>query len=308
MCGYCAVPSESGVVNSISAYVYAQSGTVDLEGALYTYVSPGTPGTLIANTSKITVGTTPEWNNMTFSSPPYVTSGTLYWIVWWQDGNSSYCYDMSNVSGWGFYIWPSSTFPNWPTSISDQTSSSAQTSVYATYSYLYANLTVGVSGHGVTNATGTSIQYQYDNVSVLAAPDPGYVLSYWMLNGTDVGSANPYTVNMTDNLSLTAVFSSAVYLILNVYAQTTYAGGQSVCLDVTVLNEAGSPVNSTLTLTVTGSRSYGYFDFDRINATVGSSDYSFTWAVPKVAGTYIVEVSLVPMQLTAYDAAWLQVV
>jgi len=34
---------------------------------------------------------------------------------------------------------------------------------------------------------------------------------------------------------------------------------------------------------------------------------SFGWRVPDVAGTYVVEASLIPPQLTAYDAAWLQV-
>ena len=36
-------------------------------------------------------------------------------------------------------------------------------------------------------------------------------------------------------------------------------------------------------------------------------DYSFSWVVPDVAGTYIVEVGLVPAHLTAYNAAWLRV-
>jgi hypothetical protein len=90
-------------------------------------------------------------------------------------------------------------------------------------------------------------------------------------------------------------------------SQAAYTLGQSLTLDVTVLNEASSYVNSTLTLSITGPRGYGYFDFDRINATVGFSDCSFTWTVPNAAGTYVAEVSLVPMQLTAYDCAWLQV-
>jgi hypothetical protein len=170
------------------------------------------------------------------------------------------------------------------------------------------NLTVSVSGQGVTNATGTSGQEQFSNVSILATPDSGYVLSYWLLNGSDVGSANPFTVNMTDNWDLTAVFSSAVYLSLSVDPnQAAYAEGQSVCFDVTVINEAGQPLNSTLTLTITGPGGYGYFDFDRINVPVGYSDCSFSWTVPNVPGTYVVEVSLVPMLLTAYDAAWLEV-
>ena len=36
-------------------------------------------------------------------------------------------------------------------------------------------------------------------------------------------------------------------------------------------------------------------------------DYSFSWVVPDSAGTYVVEVGLVPTQLTAYDAVWLEV-
>jgi hypothetical protein len=99
-----------------------------------------------------------------------------------------------------------------------------------------------------------------------------------------------------------------LYLMLNVDPdQASYTPGQPVTFDVSVLNELSSPVESTLTLTITGPAGYGYFDFNRINATVGYSDCSFDWTVPYVSGTYIVEVSLVPMQLTAYDAAWLEV-
>jgi hypothetical protein len=36
-------------------------------------------------------------------------------------------------------------------------------------------------------------------------------------------------------------------------------------------------------------------------------DYGFSWVVPNIAGTYFVEVGLAPAQLTAYDAAWLEV-
>jgi hypothetical protein len=36
-------------------------------------------------------------------------------------------------------------------------------------------------------------------------------------------------------------------------------------------------------------------------------DYGFSWVVPEAAGTCVVEVGLVPVQLTAYDAFWLGV-
>lgn len=100
-----------------------------------------------------------------------------------------------------------------------------------------------------------------------------------------------------------------LYLMLSVDPdQATYARGQSVTFDVSVLNKLSSSVTSTLTLSVTGPGGYGYFDLDRINAKAGISEHSFDWTVPNVAGTYVVEVSLVPLHLTAYDAAWLGVV
>jgi len=61
-------------------------------------------------------------------------------------------------------------------------------------------------------------------------------------------------------------------------------------------------------LTVTGPGDYYYFDFQTINVAADAvGEYSFTWNVPAVAGTYVVEVSLVPPRLTAYEAAWLEV-
>jgi hypothetical protein len=63
--------------------------------------------------------------------------------------------------------------------------------------------------------------------------------------------------------------------------------------------------NSTLALTVTGPGNYYYFDFQPVNVTADAvCEYSFTWSIPNVSGTYVVEVGLVPAQLTAYDVAW----
>jgi hypothetical protein len=88
----------------------------------------------------------------------------------------------------------------------------------------------------------------------------------------------------------------------------TYTAGQSVTLTVDVLNQLNPSLNSTLTLTITGPGNYYYFDFQSINVKADAvGEYGFTWNVPAVAGTYVVEVGLVPPRLTAYDAAWLEV-
>jgi len=101
----------------------------------------------------------------------------------------------------------------------------------------------------------------------------------------------------------------AVHLLLTVEPfQATYLRGQELTFEVNVFNLLNPPLEGTLSLTVSGPGDYWYFDFDRISVAadvVGVT--SFGWRVPDVAGTYEVEVSLVPPQLTAYDAVWLQV-
>jgi len=134
-------------------------------------------------------------------------------------------------------------------------------------------------------------------------------LSFW---ADSSGAGLPQIDTYFDSVIINSSYigpERGVYLLLNVDpSQSTYLRNQSVTFTVSVLNEAGASVNSTLTLTVTGPGGYGYFDLDRIKAKAGISEYSFDWIVPNVAGTYVVEVSLVPLQLTAYDAAWLGVV
>jgi hypothetical protein len=55
-------------------------------------------------------------------------------------------------------------------------------------------------------------------------------------------------------------------------------------------------------------RNYYYVDFQSVNVAANAvGEYTFSWIIPDVAGTYMVETGLVPSQLTAYDTAWLKV-
>jgi hypothetical protein len=85
-------------------------------------------------------------------------------------------------------------------------------------SFLQCNLTVGVSGSGSTDpAVGSYVFDEGGVVFVSAIADSGWVFSYWLLNGSDVGSANPYSLTMDANYNLTAVFvESSVLYSLNV--------------------------------------------------------------------------------------------
>jgi hypothetical protein len=101
-----------------------------------------------------------------------------------------------------------------------------------------------------------------------------------------------------------------VHLLLTVEpSQSTYTGGQALTFTVNVFSHSYVAFEPSLALTVTGPAGYGFFDVQPILVPAGTvGEYSFTWAFPEVAGTYVVEVSLVPAQLTAYDEVWLKVV
>jgi subtilisin family serine protease len=109
--------------------------------------------------------------------------------------------------------------------------------------------------------------------------------------------------------SLTSSPVPSTYLVLTVQpSQASYARGQSLTFTVDVLNQLNPALASTLTLTVTGPAGYYYFDTQNASVATNSvGEYNFTWSIPNVAGTYVAEVSLIPAQLTAYDAVWLKV-
>jgi len=123
------------------------------------------------------------------------------------------------------------------------------------------------------------------------------------------GRDDTYGWGLIDAQAALQSIAPAVHLLLTVEpSQATYFRGQELTFTVNVFNQLNPPLESTLTLTVTGPSDYYLFDFQIISVTADAVDeYSFGWDVPGVAGTYVVEVGLVPPLLTAYDAVWLEV-
>ena len=69
-------------------------------------------------------------------------------------------------------------------------------------------LTITTTTGGTTNpAPGTYNYTANSTVQVAAIPEANYKFEYWELDGINVGSANPYSVLMDKNHTLTAVFS-----------------------------------------------------------------------------------------------------
>ena len=191
---------------------------------------------------------------------------------------------------------------------------------------VYNQLSVSVSPTHVILYFGQSQAFS----SSVSGGIPPYTYQ-WILNGTAVpGATNPtYTftpktngnyrilLNVTDTQNnknqsntITDINVYSVNLLLTAKPnQTTYTKHQSVTLTVDVFNQLNPTLQSTtLTLTINGPGGYYFYDFQPISvAANGVREYSFDWVVPNVTGNYVVETSLAPSLLTAYDTFWLGV-
>ena len=125
----------------------------------------------------------------------------------------------------------------------------------------------------------------------------------------DPGRDDIYGWGLIDAKAALQSITGSARLVLSVTPfQNAYSGGQLLTLTIMVFNELNPPLNSTLTLTVTSPDGYYTYDFQPIEIEADEiKTYSFNWTVPDTAGTYRVEVGLVPEQITAYDVVWLEV-
>jgi pimeloyl-ACP methyl ester carboxylesterase/predicted MPP superfamily phosphohydrolase len=163
--------------------------------------------------------------------------------------------------------------------------------------------------HGAADAVVSVSQSRFLNQSLSAR---GYTVKYVEVAG--VGHDAPALIGGRE-MEIFSWFRDhpriayAVYLLLTVDpGREVYAKGETLALTITVFNDGGRVLSSSLTLTVTGPGNYGYFDFQQVNMTSDAvGEYRFSWSVPNAAATYVVEVELAPAQLTAYDGLWLEV-
>jgi hypothetical protein len=150
-------------------------------------------------------------------------------------------------------------------------------------------LTVEVSGSGTTNATGTAMYDSGAVVHVLASPSAGWSLIKWLLNGSDSGSANPYTLTMTANYNLTAIFtatqenaylvvrgsSNEIFYRLRNSTSNSWSEWHVVPSGATIDSPAAALCSGKLYLVVRSTDGYSLW-FGSVNVT----DYSFsgwTW-------------------------------
>lgn len=72
-------------------------------------------------------------------------------------------------------------------------------------------LVIQVEGLGTTSPSGTQNYYANTTIVITATPSGGTPFSHWELDGVNVGSANPYTLNMgSSNHIIKAVFATTI--------------------------------------------------------------------------------------------------
>lgn len=98
------------------------------------------------------------------------------------------------------------------------------TAVFTITPPIQYTLTVQVSGQGATNATGSTLYNAGTSVAVLASPSSGWTLSQWLLNGSNLGAVNPYTLTINANYNLTAVFTQIPPTQYQLHVQTSGQG------------------------------------------------------------------------------------
>ncbi|MGB9740815.1 MAG: PKD domain-containing protein, partial [Candidatus Bathyarchaeales archaeon] len=150
----------------------------------------------------------------------------------------------------------------------------------AHYTQITYTLTIETTTGGTTNPTpGTYTYAAGSTVQVTAIPSSGYIFDHWELNGSNVGSANPYTVNMNNNYILKAFFKTAP---------------SPLSVSITPMSASiivGQQV--TFTSTVTGGTiPYKYQWYLNGNPLSGATSSSWTFT-PTSAGIYYVYLKVV---------------
>jgi hypothetical protein len=104
-------PSANGLAKSITVYVGSYNTGAKVKCALYN----ASTLSLVGSTEEKTITSTGPLK-LNFTTPPSLTTGTKYLIVWWNGGASFQGpYDSSSIRGTGGYT--AMTYGTWPSTL-----------------------------------------------------------------------------------------------------------------------------------------------------------------------------------------------
>jgi uncharacterized repeat protein (TIGR02543 family) len=233
------VDSGSSITYSYESPVAGAAGTQ----YVLTSTNPDSPQTV--NSAFDVTGTCKTQYQVSFTvSPSEGGNTTLSGTDVWEDAGTLSISATTNP-GYTFSSWSSNT-----TSITFNNANSASTTatinglgtITATFTQNEYTLTVNVVGNGSVAKNPDKATYHYgDIVQLTATPDSGWSFSDW--SGDASGSANPVSVTIIGNMTVTATFTQNEYtLTVSVVGsgsvvkspdQATYHYGDSVTLTAT---------------------------------------------------------------------------
>ncbi len=140
------------------------------------------------------------------------------------------------------------------------------------------------SGGTTDPSPGSHTEDYGDSISVTAIANPGYRFDHWELDGSDVGSDNPYTVTMKSGHTLKAVFVKTQNITTYVTDGSSHLSG----VNPITLNPADNNGNSQ---GEDGSTfTYDYYAIVRLGAdheiVVDGKHYAFDHWADSCSGTY----------------------
>ena len=124
----------------------------------------------------------------------------------WDHANNIYVVLRNGSSGYGIYTYATKYNANTP--FVTKTPNTFEILCDANVSYTLAT-SVNDAAMGSVSAGGSHVSCS--EVTITATPKSGYRFVNWTVNGVEVNGANPYTLYMTDNMTVCANFAPAVY-------------------------------------------------------------------------------------------------
>ncbi len=245
---------EDGTVSSITMYHTGGSGSM----ILGVYDGEGSPAYRLGVTPTTTVSSSTGWQTVNLTSPAFVSGGSTVWLAWVYESNPGIRFETGSPGRVDAGV-------GWSGGMPDPYGSGSQSnyiySIYAAYTPGGAptqyTLTTNTVGQGSVTLAPPGGTYNEGTVVTLTAnPTSGWQFDDW--SGDLSGTANPTTITMNANKSVTANFTeggSSPYC-------DSYGQNSATYIDYV---EFGSFSNS--------SGAAGYTDFTNltVNMTSGGS-------------------------------------
>jgi len=124
----------------------------------------------------------------------------------WYDQCQDVTVTAASILGYNFSYWDVDGTPRADGLITVVVNMNASHTASAHYTKTLALTIVAESGGSTNPPPGTYAANQNSTFQVTATPNVDYILDHWELDGTNVGSENPYSVLMNANPTVKAIF------------------------------------------------------------------------------------------------------